>query len=259
MMAMLFLLWLMVTMMMLMGNILPGASANIFDLSEGNKKRSRMIRFSGGERRPAALRVETMKRMTGFILPSSSSRLLLQKFQKKNRNSILNVLNVSSKDETMSKTDSDDRSFSFSGFVATFFISILSINQNAFIANAATTTSATTSTSSSSTQQQFVPPPITTKSSSRALRLALDLEALHSKMYGAYWCSHCFDQKQTFGKEAMTHIPYIECDAEGLQSQRTLCKERQVPGYPTWEINGLLYPGQQELIELEDIVRTIQQ
>jgi len=47
-------------------------------------------------------------------------------------------------------------------------------------------------------------------------------------MYGAYWCSHCFDQKQAFGKEAYQRIDYIECAKEGLNSQTALCKDRKV-------------------------------
>lgn len=34
-------------------------------------------------------------------------------------------------------------------------------------------------------------------------------------MYGAFWCSHCYDQKQMFGKEAMAEFPYVECYPEG--------------------------------------------
>jgi hypothetical protein len=34
-------------------------------------------------------------------------------------------------------------------------------------------------------------------------------------MYGAFWCSHCYDQKQEFGREAMAEFPYVECFPEG--------------------------------------------
>jgi uncharacterized membrane protein len=98
-------------------------------------------------------------------------------------------------------------------------------------------------------------PPISTTSSSRALELSTNLQALNAKMYGAYWCSHCFEQKERLGKEAMAKIPYIECSADGVNSQNAMCKERKLPGYPTWEINGKLYPGDQELDELEEIVQ----
>lgn len=100
-------------------------------------------------------------------------------------------------------------------------------------------------------------PAISTTSSSRALELSTNLQALNAKMYGAYWCSHCFEQKERLGREAMAKIPYIECSSDGLNSQNAMCKERGLPGYPTWEINGKLYPGDQELDELEEIVQRI--
>lgn len=102
--------------------------------------------------------------------------------------------------------------------------------------------------------EKNIPPPITTKSSSQALNLASDLSSLSSKMYGAFWCSHCYDQKQALGYQAMQSIPYVECDREGYNNQRELCKERGLPGYPTWEIGGELFPGERSLDELREIV-----
>jgi uncharacterized membrane protein len=98
------------------------------------------------------------------------------------------------------------------------------------------------------------PPPITTESTDTALQLARELQALDAKFYGAFWCSHCYDQKQAFGKEAMGRIPYVECSKDGVDAQVALCKEKKVPGYPTWEIAGQLYPGEQALEELQTIV-----
>jgi hypothetical protein len=98
------------------------------------------------------------------------------------------------------------------------------------------------------------PPAITTESSETALQLAQELQALNAKFYGAFWCSHCYDQKQAFGKEAMGRIPYVECSKDGVDAQVALCKEKKVPGYPTWEIAGQLYPGEQALEELQTIV-----
>lgn len=49
-------------------------------------------------------------------------------------------------------------------------------------------------------------------------------------MYGAYWCSHCYDQKQTLGREAFERLPYVECDSNGVNSQRQTCKARGVKG-----------------------------
>jgi len=99
------------------------------------------------------------------------------------------------------------------------------------------------------------PPKITAKSSDEAMRIARELEKLNTRFFGAFWCTHCFDQKQTLGKEAMELIPYFECDQDGFNSQRKLCKDLKLPGYPTWEINGELYPGEQSLKELDDIIK----
>jgi protein-disulfide isomerase len=110
----------------------------------------------------------------------------------------------------------------------------------------------------SSKETLNAPPAISTTSTEREIKLATQLQKLDAKMYGAYWCSHCYDQKQTFGKEAFAKIPYLECSKDGVNSQYKVCKDRKLEGYPTWEINGKLYPGEQELEELEDVVKEIQ-
>lgn len=102
------------------------------------------------------------------------------------------------------------------------------------------------------------PPPVTSTSSERALKIGDDLKSLDTNFYGAYWCSHCFEQKQRLGKEAFySNVNYIECSPEGLNSQSKLCKEKEIPGYPTWEIGGKLFPGEMYLDELEDIIKDV--
>ena len=113
---------------------------------------------------------------------------------------------------------------------------------------------ALSTTSKTAQLEENVPPAITTISSKAALALASDLTSLDSRMFGAFWCSHCYDQKQALGYEAMQSIPYIECDREGLNSKRDFCKEKDVPGYPTWEIGGKLFPGERSLEELREMV-----
>jgi len=128
--------------------------------------------------------------------------------------------------------------------------------------SSATSLAAATSQPSQQQQQQqqqplegpYSPPPITTTSSPEALQVARLLQQLDTHFYGAYWCSHCYDQKQTLGKEAMQLIPYIECSKEGRNAQTTLCRDKHIPGYPTWEVAGTLYPGEQALEELQDII-----
>jgi hypothetical protein len=121
--------------------------------------------------------------------------------------------------------------------------------------NSGTLLASTSSKAATTSQyQENVPPPITTTSSTAALSLAKDLNSLDSRMFGAFWCSHCYDQKQALGYEAMQSIPYIECDREGFNNKRDFCKEKDVPGYPTWEIGGSLFPGERSLEELKEIV-----
>ena len=57
---------------------------------------------------------------------------------------------------------------------------------------------------------------MTQTSEPRAVKLAKRLKVAGAKMYGAFWCSHCFDQKQDFGKEAMADFPYVECYPDGF-------------------------------------------
>lgn len=102
------------------------------------------------------------------------------------------------------------------------------------------------------------PPPITAASSAHAIKIGEDLKSLEAKFYGAYWCSHCFEQKQRLGKEAFySNVYYVECSPEGLNSQSNLCKEKDIPGYPTWEIGGKFFPGEMFLDELEDIIKDV--
>lgn len=102
------------------------------------------------------------------------------------------------------------------------------------------------------------PPPVTSASSPEALAVASRLQKLDAKMYGAYWCSHCFNQKQALGVEAKAKFAYIECDKEGKNSQYDMCKSKKIPGYPTWEIQGNYYPGEKSVTELGALLSKIE-
>lgn len=52
--------------------------------------------------------------------------------------------------------------------------------------------------------------------------------------YGAFWCSHCQNQKALFGKSAKL-LPYTECSTPDGRGQLAVCKEKNIAGYPTWE------------------------
>jgi hypothetical protein len=54
------------------------------------------------------------------------------------------------------------------------------------------------------------------------------------KMYGAYWCSHCQNQKDMFGN-SWNYINYIECSLPNRGGQTSFCTQAGIGGYPTWE------------------------
>ncbi|MFQ3680070.1 MAG: vitamin K epoxide reductase family protein [Pseudanabaenaceae cyanobacterium] len=80
-------------------------------------------------------------------------------------------------------------------------------------------------------------------------QLAQHLRATNVKMYGAFWCPHCREQKAAFG-EAAPLVPYVECDPRGEKSQAALCQSKNIRSYPTWEIDGRLLEGARSLTEL---------
>ncbi|MFY9644507.1 MAG: hypothetical protein WAK29_04965 [Terriglobales bacterium] len=55
------------------------------------------------------------------------------------------------------------------------------------------------------------------------------------KMYGAWWCPHCVEQKEKFAA-SFEYAPYVECGIKGQTSgQSEACKEAHVQHYPTWQ------------------------
>jgi uncharacterized membrane protein len=90
---------------------------------------------------------------------------------------------------------------------------------------------------------------IETTSGEAEIGLAKHLKSINAKMYGAYWCPHCCEQKEFFGKEAFKEFNYIECAEGGKNAQTETCravgaqleKQGKKFGFPTWEINGQLY------------------
>lgn len=94
---------------------------------------------------------------------------------------------------------------------------------------------------------QEAAPTVTTTSTANEIALAKYLRKIGAKLYTAYWCPHCHSQKQSFGKEAVKLLEVIECDRGGINPQPQLCRDKKVRAYPTWEINGKLYPGNHSL------------
>ncbi|PZO42962.1 MAG: hypothetical protein DCF17_07065 [Shackletoniella antarctica] len=94
---------------------------------------------------------------------------------------------------------------------------------------------------------------ITTTSGPAEIALAKHLSDSGAKLYAAWWCQHCHEQKQLFGAEATALLPYLECDARGQNPQTEVCLAKSLRGFPTWEISGELYPGVQPLQRLADL------
>lgn len=70
------------------------------------------------------------------------------------------------------------------------------------------------------------------------------------KMYGAFWCTHCADQKALFG-DSWSLVNYVECSTPDGRDKTQFCKDANVTSYPTWEFkDGTRYTG---LLTLEEI------
>ncbi|MBU2051586.1 hypothetical protein KKH13_00080 [Patescibacteria group bacterium] len=67
-------------------------------------------------------------------------------------------------------------------------------------------------------------------------QLAQCLTDKGTKMFGAYWCSHCANQKRTFGN-SFSKINYIECSLPDGKTQTEECQQAGIEGYPTWEFS----------------------
>ena len=113
----------------------------------------------------------------------------------------------------------------------------------------------------------YAPIPIQTESSELGVEVAQKLQKAHAKFYGAFWCSHCGDQKQMLGKEAFQYIDYVECFPDGYQSKlkgpmAPACQGNVDNGYPQWVIEDgpggkpvRLSPGEKTVNELEGLLK----
>jgi hypothetical protein len=78
------------------------------------------------------------------------------------------------------------------------------------------------------------------------------LKTKGAKMYGAWWCPHCAEQKEMFGF-AFQYVNYTECSPEGQQTMNDTCKQAGIQHYPTWQFpDGSRVEGPQPLNVLAD-------
>ena len=98
-----------------------------------------------------------------------------------------------------------------------------------------------------------MPPAVIAISSTEKIKLAEHLTQEGAVMYNAYWCPHCHDQKEMFGKEAAGKLNLVECAKDGFNNQRELCEVKGITGFPSWEINGSIDSGVKSLKELAEL------
>jgi len=63
------------------------------------------------------------------------------------------------------------------------------------------------------------------------------LTARQAKMYGAYWCPHCAEQKELFGA-SFQYVPYVECGQPGTRVLSASCLQSGIRVVPTWVFSG---------------------
>ena len=63
--------------------------------------------------------------------------------------------------------------------------------------------------------------------------LARCLAEKQVKMYGAYWCPHCSEQKEMLGW-SFKYVPYVECGIPGQRGETQECKDMGIKRFPTW-------------------------
>jgi glutaredoxin len=85
-------------------------------------------------------------------------------------------------------------------------------------------------------------------STAEQLQLAKELKRVGVIFYGAWWCSHCFHQKNLFGTEAGQQLPYVECDKN--DEGRDRCRQAGVKAFPTWVLGEKRSEGVMSLKEL---------
>jgi uncharacterized membrane protein/glutaredoxin len=95
---------------------------------------------------------------------------------------------------------------------------------------------------------------IKSTSTAAEMELAKHLTQKGATMYSAYWCPHCYEQKQLFGKQAWAEVTNVECAVDAKKNpQPDVCTKAGVTGFPTWIINGKLEPGVKKLAKLGEL------
>src|SRR5882672_9081840 len=60
------------------------------------------------------------------------------------------------------------------------------------------------------------------------------LTSKQTKMYGLYWCPHCAEQKEKFGR-SFQYVTYVECAVKGSNEAAPACQAAGVKLFPSWQ------------------------
>jgi hypothetical protein len=75
----------------------------------------------------------------------------------------------------------------------------------------------------------------------------------NATFYGTYWCPHCSEQKEEFGK-SMKYVNYVECSLPNQAGQTQVCQDAGITGYPTWIFDdGTRLPGKLSFEQLSTL------
>ena len=91
---------------------------------------------------------------------------------------------------------------------------------------------------------------VSSESTKESIELAKYLNDNGVVKYSAYWCPNCLNQSELFGKQAYKELNVVECARDATNSQTQLCVDKNIKGFPTWEINGKQILGVLSLKEL---------
>ncbi len=93
-----------------------------------------------------------------------------------------------------------------------------------------------------------------TEPSSSEAELAQCLTEKGAKLYSAWWCGPCQEQKRLFG-DGLNRLDYAECSDDGTVRERKVCVKAKLSFYPTWVFaDGTRLVGTQSLDDLADYV-----
>ena len=75
-----------------------------------------------------------------------------------------------------------------------------------------------------------------------------------TKLYSAWWCSHCQAQKKDFGNSFKILVEggvHVECSPDGSKVISDFCRSEGVTGTPSWKLSDeTILRGRQSLLTL---------